>query len=96
MAKGKSVEEQVEDTAKAWLTKYKLKTYTKTQSINSEIDTAMKKAPSKSGGSGGNYPDIRLLLSTKSKKKYPIIIEVKGTKGKLVKSNAHGDVENFT
>jgi type I restriction-modification system DNA methylase subunit len=96
MAKNKSVEEQVEDKAKTRLNKYKLKTYTKTQSINSEIDAAMKKAPSKRGGSGGNYPDIRLLLSTKSKKKYPIIIEVKGTKGKLVKLNTHGDVENFT
>jgi hypothetical protein len=96
MAKNKSVEEQVEDKAKAWLAKYKLKTFSKTQSINSEIDDALKNAPSKSGGSGGNYPDIRLLLSTKTKKKFPIVIEVKGTRGKLVKLNAQGEVENFT
>jgi len=94
MAKNKSVEEKVEDTAKAWLAKYRLKTFAKTQRINNEIDAAMKKAPSKSGGSGGNYPDIRLLLETKTKKIYPIMIEVKGTKGKLVKLNTHGEIEN--
>ena len=96
MAKNKSVEEQIEDKAKAWLHKYKLKTFAKTQSINPEIDAAMKNAPSKSGGSGGNYPDIRLLLETKTKKAYPIMIEVKGKKGKLFKLNAHGEIENST
>jgi hypothetical protein len=54
----------------------------------------MHQAPSKSGGSGGNYPDIRLLLTASSTKAYPIMIEVKGTKGKLVKLDHVGEVDN--
>ncbi|MDR1912065.1 MAG: SAM-dependent methyltransferase [Helicobacteraceae bacterium] len=56
----------------------------------------MRQAPSKSGGSGGNYPDIRLLLETKNKKLYPIMIEVKGAKGRLAKLNASDEVDNVT
>ena len=52
----KSIEEQVEDWGKKQLGKTKY--YTKTESINSEIEAALKKAPSKSGGTGTNYPDI--------------------------------------
>jgi hypothetical protein len=92
----KSVEEKVEDYAKMWLNSYKCKFFSKTESINPEIDNAMHKAPSKSGGSGGNYPDIRLLLSAKTTKTYPIMIEVKGAKGKLVKINSQGEIDNTT
>jgi len=92
----KSVEERVEDCGKAWLNMYKCQYFAKTDSINSEIDTAMRNAPSKSGGGGGNYPDIRLLLTTKTKKSFPIMIEVKGTRGKLVKLNNDGEVDNTT
>ncbi len=79
----KSVEERVEDCGKRWLDSYKCEYYTKTASINTEIDMALKNAPSKQGGTGGNYPDIRLLLKTKNNKTYPVLIEVKGTKNKL-------------
>ena len=96
MAGIKSVEEKVEDIAKEGIKKYHLKYYAKTESINSEIDNAMKKAPSKIGGSGGNYPDIRLLLKTETNKTYPIIIEVKGARDKLEKLNAQGEIENLT
>ncbi|MCL2153587.1 MAG: SAM-dependent methyltransferase [Oscillospiraceae bacterium] len=95
MATPKSVEEKVEDRAKQWLISYKCKFFAKTESINPEIDAAMKSAPSKKGGLGGNYPDIRLLLES-SAKIYPIIIEVKGAKGKLVKLNAKNEIENKT
>ena len=90
----KSVEERVEDLGKQWLGSYKCKYYAKTDSINSEIDAAMRQAPSKSGGSGGNYPDVRLLLTAASTKVFPVMIEVKGKKGKLVKQNANGEIDN--
>lgn len=72
----KSIEEQVEDWAKKELgnTKY----YTKTENINPEIENALKIAPSKTGGRGMNYPDIKLLIVTKTLRKIPVMIEVKG------------------
>ncbi|GHT74773.1 type II restriction endonuclease subunit M [Spirochaetia bacterium] len=90
----KSVEEKVEDCGKQWLHTYKRKYFAKHESINPEIDNAMRQAPSKSGGSGGNYPDIRLLLETKNKKPYPIMIEVKGIKDRLAKINSNGEIDN--
>lgn len=96
MKKKNSVEEKVEDCGKKWLTSYGLKYFSKNESINPEIDNAMRKASSKKGGSGGNYPDIRLLVETKETKVYPIIIEVKGTKGQLVHLNSDGEIDNTT
>lgn len=90
-----SIEEQVEDIAKKQLNAIKLKYFTKTENINSEIDDALRKAPSKNGGEGNNYPDIKLLLQTKSKNNIPVMIEVKGTKGALVKFDERGDIENL-
>ncbi len=52
MANNKSIEEQVEDIAKNWLKDLNIKYYTKTDSINTEIEEALKKAPSKAGGKG--------------------------------------------
>ena len=48
----RSIEEQVEDLAKNQLKDVKY--YTKTEQINSEIETAFQLAPSKSGGDGRN------------------------------------------
>lgn len=90
-----SIEEQVEDIAKKQLNAIKLKYFTKTENINSEIDDALRKAPSKNGGEGNNYPDIKLLLQTKSKNNIPVMIEVKETKGALVKFDERGDIENL-
>ena len=50
MATINSIEEQIEDIAKDWLKSLKIKYYTKTESINSQIEDALKRAPSKSGG----------------------------------------------
>lgn len=87
-----SIEEQIEDWAKRHLgnTKY----FTKTEIINQEIDNALEKAPSKNGGNGGNYPDIKLFLNTKELKYIPVMIEVKGTKGKFIKLNSNGEIDN--
>lgn len=89
----KSIEEQIEDWGKKQLGKTKY--YTKTESINPEIESALKMAPSKSGGSGANYPDIKLFIETKSLRKIPVIIEVKGKKGALVKKNTSDEIDNI-
>lgn len=49
-----SIEEQVEFWCKQQLQGVRL--YFKTESINPEIEAALRKAPSKSGGEGTNYP----------------------------------------
>lgn len=92
--KKKSIEEQIEDLAKSQLKE--IKYYTKTESINKEIEKALKTAPSKSGGIGSNFPDIKLFIKTKSLRYIPVMIEVKGTKGQLIKQNSNGEIENFT
>ena len=84
----RSVEEQVEDWAKAQLTQVRRKYYTKTEPINSEIDNALKQAPSKQGGSGSNFPDIKLLIETDELRRIPVMIEAKGHAGKLAKLNS--------
>lgn len=89
----KSIEEQIEDWGKQQL-KEKVKYYTKTESINTEIEMALKTAPSKSGGSGTNYPDIKLFIETKGMRKIPVMIEVKGKKGALVKYNSSNEISN--
>ena len=89
----KSIEEKVEDLGKKQLgnTKY----YIKTEGINSEIENALRLAPSKSGGSGNNYPDIKLFIETATLRRIPVMIEVKGTKGALIKINECGEIENI-
>ena len=90
----RSIEEKVEDWAKQ---QFVPGTYfTKTQSINHEIDEALRKAPSKTGGSGNNYPDIKFLLQNQQGGFIPVMIEVKGTKGVLIKRNAAGTPDNTT
>ena len=54
----------------------------------------MKNAPSKSGGDGENYPDIKLFIQTKMGRCIPVMIEVKGKKGALIKLNEIGEIEN--
>ena len=93
-AKTKSIEEKVEDIVKKWLTDLKIPYYTKTESINKEIDVALKEAPSKTGGTGINYPDIKCFVNYKGRK-LPVMIEIKGRKNDLEKLNAAGEVDNY-
>ena len=85
----KSIEEQVEDWCKNQLEKY----FTKTESINFEIDEALKKAPSKKGGSGQNLPDIKCFVSVDFRN-IPVMVECKGTKGDFIKTDENGLVSN--
>ncbi|EAH4571363.1 DNA methyltransferase [Campylobacter lari] len=91
----KSIEEKVEDYIKSHLNELKINYFTKTEFINDEIKNALEKAPSKSGGDGVNYPDIKLFLHTKDCRKIPVVIEIKGIKGRLAKFK-DGFIENTT
>lgn len=90
-----SIEEIIEDNTKEQLKALNIDYYTKTQKINAEIDSALAKYPSKSGGMGKNYPDIKLFLQTNTLRKIPVMIEIKGTKGKLAKLK-NDEVENLS
>lgn len=88
-----SIEEKVEEYYKSLLDTLGIRHFGKTEEINSAITKALKEAGSKSGGTGVNYPDIQLLLENKTRRDIPVMIEAKGTKGKLEKLTAEGDVE---
>lgn len=90
----KSIEEKIEDWVKSQFNKKKIKYFSKTESINDEIDDALKKAPSKKGGTGNNYPDIKYFINTDNGRKIPVMIEVKGTKGSLIKLNNENKPDN--
>lgn len=92
----KSIEPNIADIANGWLKKYKLDYKLEQEELNPEIDKALDDYFSKNGGSGGNRPDAKLLLQDKYNNYYPILIEYKGYKGKLVKLDANGQVENKT
>lgn len=87
-----SIEEKVEDWCKRQLTK--LKYYTKTEDINQEIGNALRKAPSKKGGGGRNFPDVQCFIQTPELDYIPVMIEVKGGKGDLIKADAKGEILN--
>ena len=89
-----SVEPQIADLANAWLKQYKLDYRLEQQSLNSDIDNALNEYYSKQGGSGGNRPDCKLLLCDKYGNNWPVLIEYKGYKDKLVKLDADGHVAN--
>jgi len=88
----KSIEEQIETSAKIELSKLGIHPYAKTEEINPEITAALASAPSKSGGQGNNYPDIKTLLTSSTGRKIPVMIEVKGTEGDFIKLDEHGGV----
>lgn len=92
----KSVEPNIADLANGWLRAYKLNYKLEQESLNTEIDTALNDYFSKNGGVGGNRPDCKLLLQDKTLSFYPVLIEYKGYKDKLVKLNADGQVDNKT
>ena len=89
-----SVEPNIADLVNGWLKSYKLSYKLEQESLNTEIDKALDDYYSKNGGSGGNRPDAKLLLQDSSRNYYPILIEYKGYKDKLVKLDEQGQVEN--
>ena len=91
-----SIEPNIADLVNGWLKSYKLDYKLEQESLNSEIDKALSDYFTKNGGVGANRPDAKLLLQDKSLNFYPVLIEYKGYKDKLVKLDADGKVENRT
>lgn len=91
-----SIEPNIADLANGWLKAYKLDYKLEQEPLNSEIDKALSDYFTKNGGTGANRPDAKLLLQDKMLNYYPILIEYKGYKDKLVKLDAEGIVENKT
>lgn len=81
-----SIEPNIADLANGWLKSYQLDYKLEQESLNTEIDTALNNYYSKNGGAGGNRPDCKLLLQDKALNFYPVLIEYKGYKDKLVKA----------
>lgn len=94
--KEQSIEPNIADLANGWLKSYGLDYRLEQESLNNAIDTALNDYYSKNGGTGGNRPDAKLLLRDKNLSDYPILIEYKGYKDKLIKLNSNGQVDNKT
>lgn len=92
--KVQSVEPNIADLGNGWLKKYGLDYKLEQESLNMEIDQALNEYFSKNGGSGGNRPDTKLLLQDNNLNYYPILIEYKGYKDKLVKLDEDGKIAN--
>ncbi|BCD47238.1 HsdM family class I SAM-dependent methyltransferase [Helicobacter suis] len=82
-----SQEERLEDEIKKELEDLKIEFYNKTKTMDKQIEYALKEAPSKGGGSGRNYPDLKLLINTQKMRHIPVMIEIKGLKRRLEKFN---------
>ena len=91
-----SVEPNIADLVNGWLKKYDLNYKLEQETLNVEIDKALNEYSSKSGGKGGNRPDAKLLIQDKNLNYYPVLIEYKGYKDKLVKLDSNGQVDNRT
>lgn len=61
ITKVQSIEPNIADLANGWLKSYRLNYKLEQESLNSEIDQALNEYVSKSGGVGGNRPDVKLL-----------------------------------
>ena len=96
ITKVQSIEPNIADLANGWLKSYRLNYKLEQESLNSEIDQALNEYVSKSGGVGGNRPDVKLLLQDKNLVSYPILIEYKGYKDKLIQLDSNGKIANKT
>lgn len=91
-----SVEPQIALLANGWLKAYGLDYKLEQESLNDEIDKALNDYFTKNGGVGGNRPDAKLLLQDRTLHYFPVLIEYKGYKDKLIALDASGQVENKT
>lgn len=90
MVKIQSIEPNIADLVNGWLKSYGLEYKLEQESLSAEIDKALIEYRIKSGGKGGNRPDVKLLLQDEALNYYPILIEYKGYKDKLVKLDIDG------
>lgn len=90
-----SIEPQIANHFNQQLSSYGLRYFLEQESVNQQIEAALLRAESKSGGAGGNRVDCKLLLQNSALQDYPIMIEYKGYADKLVKLNDDGHPDNF-
>ena len=95
MKKLESIEPKITEIGNTWLKNYGIDYKLEQEPLNKEVDSALKKALSKSGGKGGNRPDAKIMLEDEELNYYPILIEYKGHKGKLVKLYDNEEVANI-
>lgn len=62
MNREQSVEPNIADLVNGWLKNYNLDYKLEQEKLNNEIDKALNEYASKSGGSGGNRPDAKLIV----------------------------------
>ena len=91
-----SVEPNIADLVNGWLKSYGVEYKLEQEKLNDEIDKALDEYKSKSGGAGGNRPDAKILLQDETLNYYPILIEYKGYKDKLIKLDSDHRVDNKT
>ena len=91
-----SVEPNIADLVNGWLKSYGLDYKLEQESLNAQIDKALDEYLSKSGGSGGNRPDAKLLLRDSNLHDWPVLIEYKGYKDRLVRLDSDGRPANRT
>lgn len=94
--KVQSVEPNIADLANGWLKSYRLDYKLEQEALSPDIDKALNEYFSKNGGVGGNRPDAKLLLQDQYGHWFPVLLEYKGYKDKLVKLDADGQVDNKT
>lgn len=87
-----SVEPNIADLVNGWLKSYKIDYKLEQESLNASIDKALDEYKSKQGGTGGNRPDCKLLAYDSYGTAYPVLIEYKGYKDRLVKLDENGNV----
>ena len=90
----KSVEPQIADLCNRWMRDIGLDYKLEQDPLNEEIEKALAEYDSKMGGRGGNRPDAKLLLTDSTGKHWPILIEYKGQRDKLVKLDGQSHVAN--
>ena len=91
-----SIEPNIADLANWWLKSYNLPYKLEQESLNPEIDKALNDYHSKNWGVGWNRPDAKLILQDKNQKWYPVLIEYKWHRDKLIKLDIDWQVENKT
>ncbi|MBR1614308.1 MAG: N-6 DNA methylase [Treponema sp.] len=87
-----SVEPNIADLVNGWLKSYKLDYKLEQESLNDSIDKALNEYKSKQGGTGGNRPDSKLLATDAYGTVYPVLIEYKGYRDRLVKKDENDNV----
>lgn len=93
-SKLQSIEPDISFLGNSWLEEAHLDYKKEQGNLSEDIDNALQSYASKNGGAGGNRPDAKLLITDKYGHHYPVLIEYKGYKNKLIKLDTEGKAAN--